>query len=68
MVEAHPTHHAMADKNLGFRLFPFWNPSLRVADKLAANGCQAHAKTLAMCSISREKPLSDASDIGSQPI
>lgn len=36
MVGAHPTHHAMADKNLGFRLFPFLNPSLGVADTLAA--------------------------------
>lgn len=38
-----------------------------MADKLAANGCQAHAETLAMCSIPREKPLSDASDISCQP-
>jgi hypothetical protein len=46
MVVAHPTHHAIADKNLGFRLFPFLNPSLGVADTLAATGSQALPRNL----------------------
>jgi hypothetical protein len=36
----------MADKNLGFRLFPFLNPSLGVADTLAATGSQALPRNL----------------------
>jgi hypothetical protein len=46
MDGAHPTHRAMADKNLGFRLFPLLNPSLGVADTLAANGSQALLRNL----------------------
>jgi hypothetical protein len=46
MVEAHPTHHAMADKNFGVGLFPILNPSLGVADRLAATGSQELPRNL----------------------